>query len=62
MAKNMGITERWLWLPVRRDAAIEKLHLFADGNKIGEIDIRLAQKQPDYYVAADLAILGQEII
>lgn len=62
MAKNMGITERWLWLPVRRDAAIEKLHLFADGNKIGEIDIRLAQKQPDYYAAADLAAwMGQKL-
>ncbi len=56
------ITSDYLWLGVSRKAEVRKLHFFCNKKKIKEIDIRLTDEEPEYYVLADLSrFAGQKL-
>ena len=56
------ITSDYLWLGVSRKAEVRKLHFFCNNKKIKEIDIRLTDEEPEYYVSADLSrFAGQKL-
>ena len=58
----LTVTDRWLWLPVHREAPMVKLHIHCEGMKIQEIDIRLSVKSAQYHTAMDMgAYIGKTI-
>ena len=44
----------YLWLPVRKDSDEKKLHIYANGEKIQELDVKLDPDDPDHFFAMDL--------
>ena len=59
---KLRVTQRYLWLPVHKDAKAQKLHFYADGEKFNELDVKLDVSHPAHFFALDLGrFLGQEI-
>ncbi len=56
------ITQRYLWLPVHKDAKAQKLHFYTAGEKFNELDVKLDVSHPDRFFALDVVrFVGQEI-
>ncbi len=58
----LHITEPYLWFPVGKGEPEVKLHLYLDGEKFQEIDIRLGGADKDLYTAMYVgAYLGKDV-
>ncbi|MCR5092654.1 MAG: nucleoside/nucleotide kinase family protein [Lachnospiraceae bacterium] len=58
----LHVSRRYLWLPVRKDGAVKKLHFYIDGEKFQELDVKLSPERPDHFFAMDLCrYIGREI-
>ena len=58
---NLHITEKYIWFPAARDCDEVKLHMYIDGKKINEIDIKLST-DPDFYFSMDVSkYMGKSI-
>ncbi|MDO4273645.1 MAG: glycoside hydrolase family 32 protein [Eubacteriales bacterium] len=58
----LKITGPYLWMPVDKNAKEQKLHLYIEGKKIQEIDIRLGETGRGFYTAMDTSpYLGKEM-
>ena len=56
------INERYLLLPVSREAEEQKLHFYLDGEKIAEADMKLATDAPDFVFPMDMgSYIGRDI-
>ncbi len=53
---------KYLWLPVGKDGDEKKLHIYANGEKVRELDVKLDPDDPDHFFAMDLGrYAGQDI-
>ena len=60
--KSMKMTQRYLHLPVRQDAANRKVSVLHVGGPVTEFDIKLAGSDPDYWVFLDLGHLTGDTV
>ena len=58
----LQITQKYLWLPVHKDAEVQKLHFYTAGEKVNELDVKLDVLHPERFFALDVGcFIGQKI-
>ncbi len=60
--REVEIMKRYLHLPVRNGAAMQRMKLVCDGETVREFDIELADGEPDFWVFSDMSLFQDKTI
>ncbi len=59
---KLKVTNQFLWMPVSVNSKQVKLHFYAEGEKLQEIDICLGNRECDFYVSLEVSKwIGKEL-
>lgn len=60
--REVKIMKRYLHLPVRNGAAMQRMKFVCDGETVREFDIELADGEPDFWVFSDMSLFQDKEI
>lgn len=55
MEKRIFAKEKYMWIPVRKDGEPVKLEWYVENEKVMEMDVSLAEGNPDYWAVFDVS-------